>query len=148
MSPFFAATSGPAAARGGPVWRSGSPGRPWGSRRRTTAARNVSSKKILFLKKTGNGGMSDYFFPQGGFCSGSNSCCSSDRQCVLHEGDCDSHSDCAFHLACGSNNCNGASKTNFKHEQTLFKDLWRQDIEIKKDESKKGVIPPLKWIFY
>ena len=33
-----------------------------------------------------------------------------------------------------------------KQEQTLFKDLRRQDIEIKKDETKKGV-RPLKWIF-
>ncbi len=34
-----------------------------------------------------------------------------------------------------------------EQEQTLFKDLRRQDIEIKKDETRQEVRPPLKWIF-
>ena len=32
-------------------------------------------------------------------------CCSSDYPCTLGEGDCDSDSDCAGSLSCGTDNC-------------------------------------------
>ena len=38
-------------------------------------------------------------------CTGGDSCC--DGQCGIGEGDCDSNSDCAGNLLCGSNNCIG-----------------------------------------
>ena len=38
-------------------------------------------------------------------CVGEDSCCTSNRQCDVDQGDCDSDSECKQGLKCGSNNC-------------------------------------------
>ncbi len=48
-------------------------------------------------------------------CGGENECCSFSRQCTVGDGDCDSDSECASELICGTNNCNNIKELALSH---------------------------------